>query len=166
MWYRCRANASERKEEMNQASSQQDMTSVRQDWVGVEFDWATFEMKTDEMIEWARACGETDARFLDAGHHDFQAHPGFTTHCMSGRVLPENFPKIGGGFGIDGGKRVEVHAPIRAGDVLTATTTIADIFDKTGRSGTMIFIVQRMEFRNAAGELVSTVDWKMIKKAE
>tara|TARA_X000001036_G_scaffold128704_1_gene121683 strand:- start:30291 stop:30548 length:258 start_codon:yes stop_codon:yes gene_type:complete len=85
---------------------------------------------------------------------------------MSGRVFPDNFPQIGGGFGIDGGKKVEVHAPIRAGDTLTATTTIADIFDKTGRSGTMIFIVQRMEFRNEDSELVSTVDWKMIKRAE
>ncbi len=29
----------------------------------------------------------------------------------------------------------------------------------------MIFIVQRMEFRNEQDDLVSTVDWKMIKKA-
>ena len=152
--------------EMSQASSQPDLASIRQDWVGVEFDWATFEMKPDEMIAWAEACGEKDPRFIDQEHSDFQAHPGFTTHCMSGRVFPENFPQIGGGVGIDGGKRVEVHAPIRAGDTLTATTTIADIFDKTGRSGTMIFIVQRMEFRNDDSELVSTVDWKMIKRAE
>lgn len=152
--------------EMSQASSHHDLAPIRKDWVGVEFDWATFEMKADDMIAWAEACGETDQRFINAEHPDFQAHPGFTTHCMSGRVFPDNFPQIGGGFGIDGGKKVEVHAPIRAGDTLTATTTIADIFDKTGRSGTMIFIVQRMEFRNEDSELVSTVDWKMIKRAE
>ena len=57
------------------------------------------------------------------------------------------------------------HLPIRAGSKLTAVTTIADIFDKTGRSGTMVFIVQRMEFKDENGALVSTVDWKMIKKA-
>ena len=85
---------------------------------------------------------------------------------MSGRLFPENFPQIGGGFGIDGGKGVDAHAAIRAGDTLTATTTIADIFDKTGRSGTIIFIVQRMEFRNQSDTLVSTVDWKMIKMAD
>ena len=150
---------------MDKAKSVQHLASVREEWVGVEFDWATFEMETGDMVAWAEACGETDPRFIDPAHPDFQAHPGFPTHCMSGRVLPENFPQIGGGFGIDGGKKVEVHGTIRPGDTLNATTTIADIFDKTGRSGTMVFIVQRMEFRNERSELVSTVDWKMIKKA-
>ena len=151
---------------MDDDNTMPELAAVRDQWVGVEFDWTTFEMSAENMVAWAKACGETDPRFIDPSHHDFQAHPGFTIHCMSGRVFPKEFPQIGGGFGIDGGKRVEVHAPIRSGDTLTATTTIADIFEKTGRSGTMIFIVQRMEFRNEAKDLVSTVDWKMIKKAE
>ncbi|HAQ44415.1 MAG: hypothetical protein CL407_02220 [Acidimicrobiaceae bacterium] len=151
---------------MDNENTRPELSAVREQWVGVEFDWTTFEMSAESMVAWAKACGETDPRFVDPSHSDFQAHPGFTTHCMSGRVFPKEFPQIGGGFGIDGGKRVEVHAPIRPGETLTATTTIADIFEKTGRSGTMIFIVQRMEFRNDADQLVSTVDWKMIKKAE
>ena len=151
---------------MDNENTRPELSAVRKQWVGVEFDWTSFEMSAESMVAWAKACGETDPRFVDPSHSDFQAHPGFTTHCMSGRVFPKEFPQIGGGFGIDGGKRVEVHAPIRPGETLTATTTIADIFEKTGRSGTMIFIVQRMEFRNDADQLVSTVDWKMIKKAE
>ena len=141
------------------------LAEVRENWVGIEFDWATFDMRTEEMRAGAQACGDEEPRCVDSAHPDFQAHPGYTTHWMSGRVLPDGFPQIGGGFGIDGGKSVQVHAPIRPGDTLHATTTIADVFDKTGRSGTMIFIVQRMEFRDDRGELVSTVDWKMIKKA-
>ena len=151
---------------MDNENTRPELSAVREQWVGVEFDWTSFEMSAESMVAWAKACGETDPRFVDPSHSDFQAHPGFTTHCMSGRVFPKEFPQIGGGFGIDGGKRVEVHAPIRPGETLTATTTIADIFEKTGRSGTMIFIVQRLEFRNDADQLVSTVDWKMIKKAE
>jgi acyl dehydratase len=142
-----------------------DIAATAERWVGVEFDWTTFEMEAESMVAWAEACGETDPRFTDSAHPDFQAQPNFTTHCMSGRVFPKDFPQIGSGFGIDGGKTVEAHAPIRAGDTLSAVTTIADIFDKTGRSGTMIFIVQRMEFKNQNDELISTVDWKMIKKA-
>ena len=46
-----------------------------------------------------------------------------------------------------------------------AVATIADIYDKTGRSGTMVFIVQRMTFINDRDEKVSTVDWKMIRGA-
>ena len=142
-----------------------DIAAAREAWLGVEFDWTTFDMVAEEMVAWAEACGETDPRFIDPEHPDFQAHPNFTTHCMSGRVFPEGFPQIGGGFGIDGGKTVDAHAPIRAGETLRAVTTIADIYDKTGRSGTMVFIVQRMDFTDSSDQLVSTVDWKMIKRA-
>ena len=47
--------------------------------------------------------------YLDPDHEDFQAHPNFTTHCLSGRVLSKDFPQIGGKRGIDGGKAVETH---------------------------------------------------------
>jgi len=150
---------------MAESSGSVNIAEVRAEWIGVEFDWAEFIIDKDAMVQWALACGETDERFIDPSHSDFQAHPSFTTHCMSGRLFPKNFPQIGGGFGIDGGKTVTAHLPIRAGSKLTAVTTIADIFDKTGRSGTMVFIVQRMEFKDENGALVSTVDWKMIKKA-
>ncbi len=140
-----------------------DLAAVRERWVGEVFDLTTFTIEADKMVAWAEAVGETDPRFLDPTHEDFQAHPNFTTHCLAGRVVPEGFPKIGGTQGIDGGKAVEIHQPIRAGDELRATTTIADIYDKTGRSGTMVFIVQRMSFVNQRDEPVATVDWRMIR---
>jgi acyl dehydratase len=140
-----------------------DMDAVRAEWVGREFDLSTFTMDAERMVAWAEACGETDSRFTDTGHADFQAHPTFTTHCMSRRALPAGFPGIGGNQGFDGGKAVEVHGPIRPGDELRAVTTIADIYAKTGRSGTMTFIVQRMTFVNQRDEPVATVDWRMIR---
>lgn len=140
-----------------------EIAALRDRWVGEEFDLSTFDIDGDTMVAWATAAGETDPRFVDPNHDDFQAHPNFTTHCLSGRVLPEEFPKIGGQRGIDGGKAVDVHRPIRAGDRLRASTTIADIYTKTGRSGTMIFIVQRMSFVNQRDEPVATVDWRMIR---
>ncbi len=147
------------------ASAPVDLAAIREQFVGLEFDWTTFDMNADDMVAWAEACGETDPRFIDPEHPDFQAHPNYTTHCMSVQLLPDDFPQIGNGFGIDGGKTVDVHAPIRSGDRLKAVATIADIYDKTGRSGTMIFIVQRMTFTNGRDEKVSTVDWKMIRGA-
>lgn len=140
-----------------------DLAAVREEWVGKAFDLTTFSIEADKMVAWAEAVGETDPRFTDPEHEDFQAHPNFTTHCVSDRLLPENFPKIGGKKGIDGGKAVEIHQPIRAGDELRATATIADVYDKTGRSGTMLFIVQRMSFVNQRDEPVATVDWRMIR---
>lgn len=139
-----------------------DLEAIKKQWVGAEFGTTTFTMNSSDMVAWAEACGETDPRFLDPSHHDFQAHPGFTSHLVSRRVLPKDFPKIKG-RSIDGGKSVAVHAPVRAGDELTASATIADIYDKTGRSGTMVFIVQRMNFVNQVGQPVSTVDWQIIR---
>jgi len=140
-----------------------DLDAIKARWIGQEFDKATFEIDGTKMVAWAEAVGETDPRFIDPDHEDFQAHPNFTTHCTSHRVLPEEFPQIGGPRGIDGGKAIEVQQPIRAGDVLTASATIADIYTKTGRSGTMFFIVQRMSFVNQRDEPVATVDWRMIR---
>lgn len=141
-----------------------DIEAAKERWVGEQFDLSTFTADVDKMVGWAEAVGETDPRFLDPDHEDFQAHPTFTTHLVSRRVLPEGFPSIGGQRGMDGGKSVEVHHPIRAGDELRASTTIADIYTKTGRSGTMVFIVQRMDFVNQRDEQVSTVDWRMIRQ--
>ncbi len=143
--------------------SEVDLQELRDRWVGEVFDLSTFTVDADKMLAWAESVGETDPRFVDPTNEDFQAHPNFTTHCMAGKVLPDNFPKIGGRGGIDGGKAVEVHQPIRAGDELRASTTIAEIYDKTGRSGTMLFIVQRMSFTNQRDEPVATVDWRMIR---
>ena len=140
-----------------------DLDAIRAEWQGVEFDVRTFDMDADRMVAWAEACGEDDPRFRDPAHPDFQAPPNFTTVCTAGRFLPDGFPEIGNGFGIDGGKTVECLGPVRAGDTLTGTATIADVFDKTGRSGTMVFIVQRMTFTNQHGDPVSVVDWKSIR---
>ena len=87
----------------------------------------------------------------------------YDLYLPNGQISSDDFPKIGDGRGIDGGKSVEIHQPIRPGDTLKATTTIAEIYDKTGRSGTMVFIVQRMSFVNQRGEPVATVDWRMIR---
>ena len=131
----------------------------------MEFESAEFTIDRDRVIAWAESCGETDPRFTDPDHPDFQAHPNFTACLTTGRMMPENFPKIGSGFGIDGGKTVEIHGPVRPGDRLTGRASIHDVYDKTGRSGTMVFVIHRMDFTNQNGDLVSTVDSKMIRGA-
>ena len=140
-----------------------DVDELKGRWVGFEFAQATFEVKTDDLVEWALSSGDTDPRYTDPAHPDFQAQPAYATHFNARRVLPEDFPTFGSGRGIDGGKSVENFAPIRAGDTLTAHVELADIYEKTGRSGTMVFIVNRMKFVNQDGVHVATVDWKMIR---
>jgi hydroxyacyl-ACP dehydratase HTD2-like protein with hotdog domain len=117
----------------------------------------------EEMLAFARACGETDPRFSDPAHPDFQAPPTYTARFLGRRVLPENFPSpMGRSF--DAGKTVTVRLPVRRGDVLVAHSRIHEVYQKTGRSGSMTFIVHRMEFENQRGEIVSVVDWRMVRR--
>ena len=139
-----------------------DLEKLRKEWVGFEFDTAEFRVDEERSLEWARACGETDDRFLEPSHPDFQAHPTITAQFVSRRVLPKGFPWFGNGF--DAGKSVTVHAPVRPGDRLVGRSQIAEVYEKTGRSGPMLFIVHRMSFRNQRDELVSVVDWRMVQQ--
>jgi hypothetical protein len=141
-----------------------DIAAVRDKWVGGVFQEIDLVVDRQRMLDWAISCGESDPRFIDADHPDFQASTAFPTHINAARMLPDDFPQLGSGRGIDGGKSIEWHRPMRAGDHLHATVQIADIYEKTGRSGTMVFIVNRMTFSNADGQVVATVDWRMIRQ--
>ena len=141
-----------------------DVASLKQEWAGVEFDTADFVVSEQEMLDFAMACGEVDPRYTDPQHADFQAPTTFTAKFSGRRILPKDFPRIARRGGFDAGKCVEAHAPVRVGDTITGASRIHDIYEKTGRSGQMIFIVHRMEFRNQHRELVSIVDWRMVQQ--
>lgn len=140
-----------------------DIAAVRRDWVGRVFQEFDLVVDRERMLEFAISAGETDPRFIDPDHPQFQASTGFPTHVNVARMLPDDFPQIGTG-GIDGGKSIEWHGAMHAGDRLHAEVQIADVYEKTGRSGTMVFIVNRMTFRGADGSPVATVDWRMIRQ--
>jgi hypothetical protein len=145
-----------------------DIDALRQDWVDKEFHRADYPVDLQRVLDYANACGERDPRFTDPSHPEFQAHPLFVG-CLGntpGGFRPKGFPDLGKGRGIDGGKSVEVFGPVRPGDVLTGHNSIADIYAKTGRSGTMVFIVHRMTLENQRGEHVATVDLRQIQAVE
>jgi acyl dehydratase len=57
---------------------------------------------------------------------------------------------------LHGEQEFEYLKPIYAGDVLTAVTKVADIYEKTGsRGGKMTFVVMDTEFTNQKGEKVA-----------
>ncbi len=54
------------------------------------------------------------------------------------------------------GSDAEYFVPIRAGDVITATDTLADVYQRTGRSGRLLFLVSETRWTNQRDELVKT----------
>ena len=129
---------------------------------GTVFDSVRVEATREAMVEHARACGETDPRYTDPEHPDLRAPTNFAARYHGARMLPDDFPDFDRRAMIDAGKSVEWLAPIRPGDELTASSHLHDIYEKTGRSGPMLFLVHRMEFSNARGGLASRVDWRLI----
>jgi hydroxyacyl-ACP dehydratase HTD2-like protein with hotdog domain len=55
---------------------------------------------------------------------------------------------------VHGEQEFEYARPIRAGETLTLTGRIADVYEKQGSSGTMDFVVLETEGKDAAGKIV------------
>jgi hypothetical protein len=140
-----------------------DVSELKKKWTGWTFDEVHFEIEAEALSEFSLACGETVPRYTDPKDPNFQASPSYAARFHGRRQLPEGFP-VDLETSFDGGKSVEWKAPIRPGDRVVARSHIHDIFEKTGRSGGMMFIVHRMEFSNQDEQLVAIVDWKMIQK--
>ena len=69
-------------------------------------------------------------------------------------------PDVGVKFGrtqMHAGQRVQPIAVVYAGDQLTASSHLKDVYAKTGRSGTMVFVVWETTFRNQHGDVVAEV---------
>jgi acyl dehydratase len=56
--------------------------------------------------------------------------------------------------GLNGGQRNLSFAPVRPGDVITSVATLVDAYEKDGRLGTMLFLIDESRWTNQAGELV------------
>jgi acyl dehydratase len=136
--------------------------------VGQEFDHTVFPPVTEaEILAYGAAYGETNPLHTDpsaaarAPHGGLIAPPTFAVSLRGSHFMPRGMRDVGRN-GFDAGKDIEMGAPIRPGDVLTASSTVHDIYEKTGRSGTMMFIVFRTTVTNQVGDMVAVVDQKMM----
>ena len=55
---------------------------------------------------------------------------------------------------LNGGGQVEYYQPIRPGDVITAVTRIAELYERPGRLGVMLFTITETTWTNQKNELV------------
>ena len=115
-----------------------DVDELKSKFLDLEFDTKGFDIDVAKVAAAARAAGETMPEFIDPQHPDFQVMPAFLASFGSGRRLPIDFPSLGG-ISMDGGKAVASHMPVRRDTQLTGKTHLHDIYDKTGRSGQMVF---------------------------
>ena len=130
-------------------------------YLNLPFDEKEFVVDAQEIVDFAEACGETAPRFTDPAHPDFQAPPTFPGRFHGRRMLPMD-PRELPGLPLDAGKAVFPKAPIRAGTTLVGKSHLHEVYEKTGRSGSMVFLVSRMEIFDPDNTLVSVVDTRIV----
>ena len=136
---------------------------------GVEHKAGPFEI-TNEIIDQSnRSVGEagpafrSDEKAKEAGYRGRIAPP--TLCCLLVRQV--SLPDVKVKFGrtqMHAGQRVEPKAPVYAGDQLTASSHLKDVYAKTGRSGTMVFVVWETTFTNQDGQVVAEVQESFAKR--
>ena len=94
------------------------VAELKERFEGTVFDAVEVPASGEDTREFALACGETDPRYTDPTHKDFQAPVNFTTKYHGARMLPKDFPDFDRRMMIDAGKAVAWHAPIRADELV------------------------------------------------
>jgi len=127
--------------------------------IGQEFD-RTVEgpVTAEELVAFARALGETRPEYTEPGP-DLVAHPTYCVRFRGGRFYPESLLKlIDVRSGFDAGKDIRLGEPIRPGDTIEVRSTLHEVYEKTGRTGSMYFVVIRFTLVNQRGDTVAVVD--------
>jgi acyl dehydratase len=132
-------------------------------------DGRTFESAnpvevTRELIaDFCAAIGETNPLYTDpeaarAGPHGgLVAPPSLAAIFGDGENIFQYFPEFDRRR-LAAGMEVEFLAPIRAGDSITTVSRVKEIYEKTGRSGAMLFIVVSSELRKQDGEIAARIE--------
>ena len=138
-----------------------DVVALKDQFLGKVFDEYVFTLDAEKLVQYAKSCGETASKYTDPNDPDFQAPPTIASSFNPRQDYPDNFPSFEG-LGMDAGKSVELERPMRAGEEITATTALHDIYTKSGRSGRMVFFVNRMTMKNPRGEILGSSDTSVV----
>lgn len=135
---------------------------IDRQWIGREIGRSVLPIEAGRLRFFAKAIGETDPVYSDeaaaraAGYAALPAPPTFlfAAGLDSGatfRMLAEMGVPLG--RILHGEQGFDYVLPVVAGDVVTVTSAVKDIYDKKG--GALEFIEMQSEARNAAGDLVA-----------
>ncbi|MDB5581256.1 MAG: hypothetical protein JWR80_6432 [Bradyrhizobium sp.] len=87
----------------------------------------------------------------------------FLPMARQSEIGPDGHPKRGGFLPpvplprrMWAGSDFEFHQPLLVGDALSRTSTIVDVKEKSGRTGTLLFVKVRHEIRNGGSEVALT----------
>lgn len=136
--------------------------------IGKEEVIGEFDITREQIAAYCEAVGETNPLYTDeevakkGPHGGIIAPPGIV-HSISMGNGPDakiNF----GNTGFHAGEKMEVIAPMFPGDHITATIHVKELYEKTGRTGGMLFEVRRTIFKNQKGEPVVACEKSFVRR--
>jgi acyl dehydratase len=132
--------------------------------IGRVLSTGTATVQAEHIAAFARALGDLNPLYVDgaaAARGPFgvivapPTYPiAFMTQAMAGGM--DAFLELGLNFMtlVHGEQEFEYARPLRAGETLTLTGRVADVYEKTGSSGVLDFVVLETEGRDAEGQPV------------
>jgi hypothetical protein len=92
-----------------------------------------------------------------------EAPPTFLVALAPASVHLEEAEEYGKGW-LNGGNRFEYFEPVKVGDRVTATGRVADVYEKTGSSGSLLFIIFETDYVNQDGRMVARLRGTAIRR--
>ena len=130
------------------------------------------EVHEADILRYAEATGDRADEHTEAG--ELLAPPMFLPPFAVGGRIGEDGRRERPGErnislpGLDrrlmAGCEIEFGAPIRAGETIIATCRFTDIYEKSGRDGSMVFVVTEVQYRNEQGESKRVERWTVIHR--
>ena len=117
------------------------------------------EVKAERIRSFCETLGETNPLYAQGE----VAPPAYAVTFRNGRHFFQHVPRFGRA-GFDAGKDVEFVRPIQAGDKITLSSHLKEIYEKTGRTGTMVFVVVRSTLSNQDGQEVAHIDHRFMSR--
>ena len=138
------------------------ITEELRNMVGVEAEPEVFEVEKGHIRRFAEAVGDPNPLWQDetyarkSRYGNIIAPPMFLQdegkNKFADRLM--EMPLTLPGF-LNGGIEAEFHKPMIPGDVITTRAKLADLSEKQGKTGKLLFMVIEVTFTNQRGELVS-----------
>jgi acyl dehydratase len=149
------------------------ITDEIKSWIGRETPPWTIEVTQRDVRRFAVATDDLNPLYLDEDYAKQSRYGGLiapplfymaplTDPVPEEKLRPDGLP-YEGKFPIpptplprlmDGGTEIEFFVPIRVGDTLTGRSKITNIYQKEGRTGSLIFVVRETTYTNQRGEVV------------
>jgi hypothetical protein len=129
--------------------------------VGVQVQLGEFTISAEQVKKYCETMGEANPKFTGG---EF-APPGMLSSVSFGGGAALD-PKVKfGNTTFMAGTRMEISKELRAGKPIKAQTSVKEVYGKTGRTGTMVFVVRRTEFLDAAsGDLLGAMEQSTVHR--